>query len=63
MIEYVTYILIIWNYMKLYGGQNMSKKTAIIISAVLFIVLCALIVCEKMWPTAGTNLLSLAMLR
>ncbi len=41
----------------------MSKKTAIIISVVLFIVLCALIVCEKMWPTAGTNLLSLAMLR
>ena len=39
----------------------MSKKTAIIISVVLFIILCALI--EKKWPTAGTDLLSLSMLR
>ena len=41
----------------------MSKKTAIMISVVLFIILCALIVCEKKWPTAGTDLLSLSMLR
>ena len=41
----------------------MSKKTSIIISVVLFIILCALIVCEKMWPTAGTDLLSLSMMR
>ncbi len=40
-----------------YGGHNMSKKTAIIISVILFVILCALIVCEKMWPTAGANLL------
>ena len=32
----------------------MSKKTAIIISVILFVIL---IVCEKMWPTAGANLL------
>lgn len=47
----------------LHGGHIMSKKTAIIISVVLFIILCALIVCEKKWPTAGTDLLSLSMLR
>ena len=35
----------------------MSKKTAIIISVILFVILCALIVCEQMWPTAGANLL------
>ena len=42
---------------------NMSKKTAIIISIVLFIILCGLIVCEKKWPTAGTDLLMLNVLR
>lgn len=41
----------------------MSKKTAIIISIVLFIILCVLIVCEKKWPTAGTNLLMLNVMR
>ena len=40
----------------------MSKKTAIIISIVLFIILCGLIVCEKKWPT-GTDLLMLNVLR
>jgi hypothetical protein len=35
----------------------MSKKTAIIISIVLFIILCVLIVFEKKWPTAGSDLL------
>ena len=37
--------------------NNMSKKTAIII------ILCGLIVCEKKWPTAGTDLLMLNVLR
>ena len=40
----------------------MSKKTAIIISVVLFILLCVLIVCEKKWPTAGADLLMLSTL-
>jgi membrane protein involved in colicin uptake len=40
----------------------MSKKVAIIISVVLFIILCALIVCEKKWPTAGTDLVLTGML-
>lgn len=35
----------------------MSKKTAIIISVILFVLLCALIICEKKWPTAGTDML------
>jgi hypothetical protein len=39
----------------------MSKKVAIIISIVLFIILCVLIVCEKKWPTAGTDLLLTSM--
>lgn len=41
----------------------MSKKTAIIISIVLFIILSGLIVCEKKWSTAGTDLLMLNVLR
>lgn len=35
----------------------MSKKMAIIISAILFIVLVALIICEKTWPTGGSDLI------
>lgn len=40
----------------------MSKKLAIVISVVLFIILCVLIVCEKQWPTAGSDLLMLSTL-
>lgn len=40
----------------------MSKKLAIVISVVLFIILCVLIVCEKLWPTAGSDLLMLSTL-
>lgn len=36
----------------------MSKKTAIIASVVIFILLVALIICEKKWPEAGTELLA-----
>ncbi len=35
----------------------MSKKVTIIISIVLFIILCVLIVCEKKWPEAGSDLI------
>lgn len=38
----------------------MSRKTAIILSVILFIILCALIVCEKKWPTAGCELLGMS---
>lgn len=34
----------------------MSKKLAIGISIILLIVLCVLIVCERKWPTAGTEI-------
>lgn len=35
----------------------MSKKVAIIISIILFIILIALIICEKTWPTGGADLI------
>lgn len=35
----------------------MSKKIAIALSILLFIILCVLIVCEKKWPEAGSELL------
>lgn len=35
----------------------MSKKVSIIISAILFVALVVLIVCEKQWPGAGVDLL------
>lgn len=35
----------------------MPKKTSIIVSILLFIVLVVLIVCERKWPEAGTALL------
>lgn len=41
----------------------MSKKAAIVISVILFIILCVLIVCEKKWPTEGTNLLMMNTIR
>lgn len=41
----------------------MSKKVAIIISAILFVALVVLIVCETKWPTAGSDLLMLSTLR
>ena len=34
----------------------MSKKVAIIISVVLFMILIALIICEKAFPTGGSDL-------
>ena len=43
-----------------HGGCSMSRKTAIILSVILFIILCALIVCEKKWPTAGCELLGMS---
>ena len=36
----------------------MSKKVAIRISVVLFIILVALIICEKAFPTGGSDLIS-----
>lgn len=39
----------------------MSKKVAIVLSIVLFIVLCALIVCERLWPTAGSELIMMGL--
>lgn len=36
----------------------MSKKVAIIISAALFVILVALIICEKVYPTGGSDLIS-----
>ena len=36
----------------------MSKKVAIIISVVLFMILIALIICEKAFPTGGSDLIS-----
>ncbi len=36
----------------------MSKKLAIIISAILFVLLVVLIICEKSWPTGGSDLIS-----
>lgn len=36
----------------------MSKKVAIIISAALFVILVALIICEKAFPTGGSDLVS-----
>lgn len=35
----------------------MSKKVAIIISIILFIILTALIICEKTWLTGGSDLI------
>lgn len=35
----------------------MSKKASIIISAVLFVILAVLVICERQWPEAGSNLL------
>lgn len=35
----------------------MSKKVAIIISIILFIILTALIICEKTWPTGESDLI------
>lgn len=35
----------------------MSKKVSIIISAILFVILVVLLVCEKMNPGAGSALL------
>ena len=37
----------------------MSKKMSIVISAVLFVILCVLIVCERSWPEAGSRLLGM----
>lgn len=34
----------------------MSKKMALILSIILFIILVVLIVCESMWPTGGSEL-------
>lgn len=34
----------------------MSKKTAIILSVICFVLLAILIVCEKKYPTAGAEL-------
>lgn len=36
----------------------MSRKTTITLSVVIFVALAALIICEKKWPTAGTELIS-----
>lgn len=36
----------------------MSKKVSIAISVVLFIILVVLIVCERKWPEAGTDIVS-----
>lgn len=36
----------------------MSKKVAIIINVVLFMILVALIICEKAFPTGGSDLIS-----
>ena len=33
----------------------MSKKVMIGVTAVLFVALCVLIVCEMKWPTAGSD--------
>ena len=41
----------------------MSKKTAIIISVIVFVLLCVLIICEKKWPTAGTDMLLMNVIR
>lgn len=35
----------------------MSKKTAIMLSIICFVLLAILIVCEKMYPTAGAEFL------
>lgn len=35
----------------------MSKKTVIILSIILFMILIALIVCERCYPEAGTQLI------
>ena len=37
----------------------MSKKVAIIISVVLFMILIALIICEKAFPTGGSDCCSI----
>ena len=37
--------------------RQISKKVAIIISIILFIILTALIICEKTWPTGGSDLI------
>lgn len=36
--------------------SRMSKKLAYIISAAVFVVLCGLIVCEKLFPEVGSSL-------
>ena len=36
----------------------MSKKVAIIISVVLFMILVAFIICENAFPTGGSDLIS-----
>lgn len=33
----------------------MSKKASIIVSAALFVVLVGLLVCEQIWPEAGSD--------
>lgn len=35
----------------------MSKKLSIILSIILFVVLCVLILCERRWPEGGSVLL------
>lgn len=37
----------------------MSKKSCYILSIVLFIILCILLVCERMNPEAGSSLFSM----
>ena len=39
------------------GESNMSKKNVIIISAILFIILAALLICEIKNPNGGAALL------
>lgn len=36
--------------------SKMSKKLAYIISAAVFVVLCGLIICEKLYPEVGSSL-------
>lgn len=37
----------------------MTKKMCYILSAVLFLILCVLLVCERMNPEAGSSLISM----